>query len=313
MHIGRSVVNIIITLASTGALLSLGALFSGYHLLLDVISHFRVQYIVLLLPVFFIAILAKKIIPTIIITLALAAHGYIVASSLLPTPTRSDPDYLELTVLNSNLLMSNANYQAQLDIIEEKKPDIIAFEEYTHLWHEVLVSSLQDYPYQITHPSYGAFGIALYSKHPITNGGVDYFTISAYPVINVDVQLADNNVRIIAVHPPPPSTALMHEIRNKTMHRIASESSTQDNAVIVMGDFNSTPWTSHFSDMTSDGGLSNTRAGHGFHPTWPSGFFPLLIPIDHILVNSYVGIQHFESIFLEGSDHRNILSRLRIY
>jgi len=97
------------------------------------------------------------------------------------------------------------------------------------------------------------------------------------------------------------------------MQRIALESEVHEGAMLVMGDLNTTPWTAHFSEMLETGQLRDTRAGHGFHPTWPASVFALHIPIDYILVNEKIGVDHFESIKLDGSDHRNVLSRLRVY
>jgi len=313
MRLVRVLLNCILVPATLGGIVSLGSLFSQYHHLFDLISHFRVQYIVLLLPAFLLAIVTKKIVPVLIISFALAVHGYVVTMSMLPKSPRNSTGYAELIVLNSNLLVGNSNYQAQLDIIAAKKPDLIAFQEYTPEWHSVLSRKLSSYPHSITVPAYGSFGIAIYSKHPIIDGAAEVFSTVSFPAINADIQINEFNVRVMAVHPPPPAQKDMYLNRNQYMQKIALESRAQNGAVLVVGDFNATPWTSHFTGMLTTGGLRDARAGFGFHPTWPAQVFALSIPIDHILVNAKMDVLHFETIHLEGSDHRNILGHLRVY
>jgi len=302
-----------------GAVLSLGALFSKYHLVFDLVSHFRVQYVVLLIPAFFIAIFAKRSISLLIICVALAVHGYAVTLSFLaegaPADLIDNPEFSELTVLNSNLLLVNADYEAQLANIKLVNPDIIAFQEYTDAWHNVLSNRLADYPHQAVLPRNGAFGIALYSRFPLVDGGPEVVSSAMPPMINAIVDLGDRQLSVMAVHPPPPVSTAAYDIRNEQLQLIAKRSAVHTDALVVMGDFNTTPWTVHFSDMLTAGKLRNTRAGHGLHPTWPTGNMRrhMLIPIDHILVNERVVVLEFDSKKVDGSDHRTVWSLLRVF
>ncbi len=313
MRLCRAVLSKLTALATLGALISLGSFFSKYHVLFDLVSHFRVQYIVLLLPVFLVAIVTKKTLPVLIISLALAVHGYAVTMSVLPISPENNTEYVELKVLSSNLLYDNTNHQAQLDIVASENPDLIAFQEYSQQWHNVLSKALSSYPHRISETASGSFGIAIYSKHPIKDGAVEAFSDNLFPAISADIQINEISIRVVAVHPPPPVNKDLYVTRNQYMERIALESNAQNGAVLVMGDFNATPWTSHFTDMLTTGRLRNASAGFGFQPTWPTEVFPLGIPIDHILVNEKINVDHFEVIHLEGSDHGNVLGLLRVY
>lgn len=307
----------VVTAATFGAVLSIGAVFSSYHILFDLISHFRVQYIVLLIPAFLLAMYARKSHSLLIISLALAIHGYTVTMSMLPVSAdvSDTTDFVELKVFNSNLLLVNTDYQNQLQYIATIDPDIIAFEEYTHDWDNLLSTALKDYPHRALQPKQDAFGIALYSKFPIVSGGVERFSQNTTDVVNVSIDLGDRLVQVIALHPPPPNSGATYSMRNELFKIIAEKTATHYEPLIVMGDFNSTPWTAHFTNMETTGKLRNARAGHGFHPTWPNSKLkmPLLIPIDHILVNPKIGVAHFESKHVIGSDHRSIWARLRVY
>ena len=53
--------------------------------------------------------------------------------------------------------------------------------------------------------------------------------------------------------------------------------------VLVLGDLNASPWSSHFRRFLRDSGLRDSAQGRGVQPTWPAGMPWLWIPIDHCL------------------------------
>ena len=307
----------IVNSATFGAVLSLAALLSQHHLIFDLISHFRVQYIVLLIPAFFVAIAIKRTKSLLVICLALAIHSYAVTMSVLPTPVSSafsgDAKGVDIKVLSSNLLLENTNYDAQLRLIETVEPDVISFQEYTYAWHEVLTKRLADYPYHMAKPTNGSFGIALFSKHPIVSGGVSLLMPNSTYIADVTIEVGEKKIRVIGVHPPPPSSKRMYTMRNDLLLSLAQLSANHDGALIMAGDFNATPWTSHFSNLLYDGKLRHARAGVGIRASWPANTIPFGIPIDHILVNKHLSVKSFSAAKINGSDHRAIWSQLTAF
>lgn len=317
MAFSKKLVHHLVNIAAAGSALSLLAIFSKYYLVFDLISHFRIQYIVLLIPAFFLAIYARRTKPLLLICLTLAIHTYSVTMSVLPESMSIDvaenSDFIDIKVLNSNLLLVNTNYEAQLESIARVEPDIIAFQEYTQEWHDVLSARLSNYPHIVATTRQDSFGIALYSKYPIISGGIETIVEHSTPVANVEIDLGDKLVRVMAVHPPPPVSFRKYSMRNQLMQAIAEIAANQQNAVIVMGDFNATPWTSHFTDMLADGKLRHTRGGHGLYPSWPANPIPFGIPIDHVLVDSHIKVLHFSTESVKGTDHLNVWSQLNVY
>lgn len=309
----RTVMGRVIELAAVCGLLSLGALFSKHHMLFDLLSHYRVQYIVLLLPCFVMGMFFRKSKSVLIISLVLAIHGYVVTMTMLPVSAKPTPDYAELRVLNANLLLSNHEYQAQINQIIATDPDIIVFQEYTSVWHEALQTNLTLHPYRVTQPQEGVFGIALYSKFPISSGGINEPLPQLQNVADVVINIGNQTIRVMGVHPPPPISNQLYTDRNLLFQYVASAVKDNDEPLLVMGDFNATPWTAHFSDMLSVGQLRNASAGHGLNPTWPANFAPLWIPIDHVLVNDHIGVADFQSAKVNGSDHRHVWADIRVY
>jgi endonuclease/exonuclease/phosphatase (EEP) superfamily protein YafD len=73
---------------------------------------------------------------------------------------------------------------------------------------------------------------------------------------------------------------------------------------VVVGDFNVTPWSSHFRDVLEVPGVRDCAAGRGHLTTWPSGLPALLrIRIDQCLAAGAVGVVDVRVGESVGSDH----------
>ena len=82
--------------------------------------------------------------------------------------------------------------------------------------------------------------------------------------------------------------------------------------LVVLGDFNTTPWSYHFRELIINGQLLDGRRGLGILPTWPAKFFPLQIPIDHILLNDGARVVNMQTSTGLSSDHRTIWADLQL-
>jgi endonuclease/exonuclease/phosphatase (EEP) superfamily protein YafD len=84
-------------------------------------------------------------------------------------------------------------------------------------------------------------------------------------------------------------------------------------AVIVGGDYNSTPDMRQFRDPRTDGYRDAVeQLGAGFAPTFPSNrWHPPLITIDHILTHN-AAASSIRTIQVPGSDHRTPLATIEI-
>ena len=78
--------------------------------------------------------------------------------------------------------------------------------------------------------------------------------------------------------------------------------------VIVMGDFNLTPWSPHFLDFESTSGLRRAKQGVGLTPTWYArgASFPMGLVIDHMFVSGVLQIDEYHVGEDIGSDHRSV-------
>jgi endonuclease/exonuclease/phosphatase (EEP) superfamily protein YafD len=99
-------------------------------------------------------------VPLLAVTLGPAALSY------LP----KDPDPIagaSLKLLSCNLLAGSPAHEHALAYIREAQPDVICFQEYSPVAHELLSRELAtDYPHIITGPREDSFGQAVYLKQP---------------------------------------------------------------------------------------------------------------------------------------------------
>ncbi len=112
--------------------------------------------------------------------------------------------------------------------------------------------------------------------------------------------------RIVITHPLIPVSSSWTEARNKLLD-IAGDTATDADNFILMGDFNTTPWSATFRE------LPGKRAGDPrFSATWPT-FFPAMgISIDHILASEDLELVEFKVLESVGSDHYPLMARFRL-
>ena len=294
------------------SVISLGGVLSAYHQVFDLLAHFRIQYIVLIFGVICLAVRLKRYWIALALVCCLSIHLFDVGRSQFPTPSSTDADGPMIRVMSSNLLASNTQHEAHIRYIRDIDPDIIVFQEYTLAWADALTSSLGEYKHKVSVPLDNHSGIALFSKLPLDRSNRMLLAKVHRPTVDGEVSIASSTLRIIGTHPPPPITQYLYRERNSQLEQLAKVTNTQAAPLVLLGDLNTTPWSEHFRDLMKNGNLHDGRRGFGILPTWPSGFLPLQIPIDHVIVNDGVEVVRMGSSDNLSSDHRIIWADLRI-
>ena len=81
----------------------------------------------------------------------------------------------------------------------------------------------------------------------------------------------------------PPDSAATAEARDSLFAELATLVAAETTPVIVIGDFNATPWSSAFRTFEGDTGLVNSQRGYGLSATWPTSLPITLVPLDHMM------------------------------
>lgn len=298
---------LVVLCASTAAVISVFALFSDYGYVFDLTTSFRIQYVIVLIPLLLLSLYRKQHLSTLVLFTALLFHAHAIAHFKAPailTPQSSSEDILRL--LSVNLQASNTNFGAMIDHIHTVNPDVLLVLEMTPLWHSKLKKSLPAFPFYFGRPLAGAFGIGVFSKLPFKDPKLIGFENEEISSIVLQLQSDDKQLTFIGTHPIPPMTANWFQRRNRHFVRLATYIVSEQGDVIVAGDFNITPWSGHYTRLLHNSRLRDSRSGFGIQPTWPTFFLPALIPIDHILVSENLKVLARHVSRNIGSDHRSV-------
>ena len=273
----------------------------------DLFSHFRVQYSVILFLVVAGLLFGRQWIAAgVFAALALVNAATVVplyVGATLPSNSAS-PSYRAMLV---NVHTQNDQYGAVKQAIHKYDPDLLLLLEINTDWLTALKGLQKSYPYVVTRPREDNFGISLFSKFPFKQSEVLTIGTIDVPSIRTDVDLGDKSFTALGTHPVPPLDAEYSRFRNDhlaDMHPIVQNSSSP---VLVLGDLNVTPWSSHFHELLETTGLRDCSKGRGVQPTWPT-FFPIfLIPIDHCLHSTGITILDMQRGPAVGSDHYPVI------
>ncbi|MCJ7726089.1 MAG: endonuclease/exonuclease/phosphatase family protein, partial [Acidimicrobiia bacterium] len=123
----------------------------------------------------------------------------------------------------------------------------------------------------------------------------------------VEVTLGGDRIVVLVLHPPSPTSGERAARRNGILSAAGDWVAGIDAPVVVVGDFNTTPWSPAFRSLQVRGGLADTARGGGFQPSWPSGWGPAMIPIDHALHTGGVVVVERRTGPSFGSAHRPLM------
>lgn len=234
------------------------------------------------------------------------------------TPHSAD-EHVDVRVLSSNVRLGRADVQAFVELARTSA-DVITLSELTPDWvRQFYATGIRtDFPYSMLVPAPGAGGFGIWSRFPLDvvtplKGGSMIAARMQVPGVRVDPVVA-------SVHIINPS-AYYGRAFDKWRSGIAAAKVRMEGladaagpgAVIVAGDFNSTPDMREFRDLLSDGFRDAVeQTGAGFAPTFPSYFgLPPLLTIDHVLTRN-AAVSSLRTIDVLGSDHRALLATVAV-
>jgi len=232
------------------------------------------------------------------------------ASAHEPTarPCSDDP----LRVVTANAWFANSDHAALIAWLSRSDADIIALQEITPQWALALEPLARTYPYRKVIPREDPYGIALLSRWPIDDVQPVDFSGDGLPSLVANVDVHGRKLRVIVLHTRWPVTPELQVARDRGLQQAAALALTQPDATILLGDLNLTPYAPAFARLVSESGLQDALAGETWRPTWQAGFWPLALPIDHVLVPRRSCVTGHEIGADVGSDHRPLQVTLRL-
>jgi endonuclease/exonuclease/phosphatase (EEP) superfamily protein YafD len=283
---------------------------------LELLSHFRVQYLVLqclaLGGLYVLRPLSWRL-GTTLVLIGLVPNLWLVGPYWLPVWGKTGADRVKL--LHMNVYAYNQDYARMAAVIRKYDPDIVDIMEYTE---EVTVGleatgALDAYPHRWT----GRAHLGLYSKRPLSRTQLN-FVVPEYTANNAQLHtqmMIDNEpVTLIIAHPHWP---VQHNLERQKQHFDAwiRDRPTYGKNLVIVGDLNTAPWSRNFRRLIRHTDLRDSQLGFGIQPSWPTyipplglltpspWYRPFGIPIDHVLVSPRIRVLKREVGPFMGSDH----------
>lgn len=298
-------------LTAAVAAYAFGSAVSGlgdFHWAAELLTHFRVQAAVVggLLALASLALrawTASAVAGGIAVLHLLPLLPYLVSAGRPPSTDRPS-----LRLLEMNVHTANRRYQAVVDVVAEKQPDLLALMEVDRSWLDSLSSLYARYPYHIAQPRSDNFGIALFSRFPIDDLRLRRLGGDGLSMVEGHFSLGSRSITLAAAHPVPPAGPGYSALRNRQLEELAAIlRDAGSDEVILLGDLNTSPWSPFYQRLERETGLRNGARGLGIFPTWPVDLAPLRIPIDHCLLSSGLRVLSLETGPEIGSDHLPLL------
>lgn len=286
--------------AGAGSIIGIfGGLWWGF----DLLANFRLQYLIVL------AVAAA----------ALFAGGKRVGSALLagialynaalivplygndPAPAANEA---RLEIVSAN--MQARTSRQMVNWLVATDPDLVFLFESSRQTEDLLREA--DLGYVVTsgiEPE-NSYGLSILSR-----GSVDFEMLPSArdggDAVRLETRLGEQTVVVYAIHPPSPSNPTRSEARDKLLTRIGLAAADEVLPVVVVGDFNATPWSHGFRQLVEPGDLHNSQEGFGYGATWHADVWPLLgVPLDHLVHTRDLTVVDREVGPSVGPDHRPI-------
>lgn len=239
-----------------------------------------------------------------------------------------------LTILSYNVRLFNAYEENPSPenvseifskVIASQQPDIICVQEY-YANNEVYFSG---YPYQFIHfRGKNKLGHAIFSKYPLLNKGSFDFKSSNNNALYADVVKDNDTIRIYNLHLQslgiiPSISSLQDGDKERFRKRTSTAFIKQQEQVelilehkqvslfpvILCGDFNNSPFSYVYRELSENLNDAFVEKGNGIGTTYLFDSFPMRI--DYIMASEKLEIVKFENIKNTFSDHYPVTATVK--
>jgi len=235
-----------------------------------------------------------------------------------------------LKVVSANLWYRNDAYAAAIAYLESSDADVIGLIEVTPQWLTALQPLYEKYPYRIdcmqgTPPC----EMLLMSKHPFQRSYAGRIEGRSPTIVWGEIAFQGRSITVAATHLAWPLRAAVDGARiiaggalqpalagayplvqSEQAANLAQYLKGLGPDLVLMGDFNSVPWSHTQAALRAAIGLQNAGP---MVPTWPSWQpFWIRLPIDQIMTRGALVRVTFHSGLYTGSDHLPVEAEIAV-
>ena len=284
---------------------------------LDNLINLQIQWSLLALILIFINFIYIKRLTWISTLLYSSLIGTNLAPLYLPAEKVSvDNEKLSLVIAQLNLHYYNPNIKQLLPLLGSDEFDLLVIQEVSDNERDNIKKLAQYYPYSFgVNPTPAiSSGIAILSRWPI----IEKIGYKGGHILEVIIQLPKSlaPLQLYALHPSSPRSEELWQYRNQTLTSVATKiAHSPFHNIVVVGDFNSSPWSSTFRNFKAISQLKNSAQGFGYIPSWSLSANPTLstltsVYIDHNLISKHLKVINKHAQAINGSDHKLLMTQL---
>lgn len=219
----------------------------------------------------------------------------------------------DVSVMVSNVLMTNRQSDQLLDMIQKKRPDIFFAVETDDWWADELARLQPDYPHVVELPLDNTYGLVLYSRLELVEPEIRFLIEDDTPSIHTKARLlsgTDFHLHLLHPKPPYPTESLRTTERDAEILRVGREIGQHDLPTVVAGDLNDVAWSHTTRLFQRISGMLDPRIGRGRYSTFHAQLPWMRWPLDHVFHSHHFKLVSLERLPTIGSDHFPIFARL---
>lgn len=212
----------------------------------------------------------------------------------------------QCSILVFNVYQFNDKYDKFLEVVNRVNPDIIFLIETNTLWAQGLSPLKESYPFSFGDVRENTYGLMLFSKIQLLEGGINYFVKPDIPSAEILISINSSMIRILGIHPRPPIPGESYSSKSKDKELVQAANylnkQEEDDHQILIGDLNDVAWSRASRLFKRSTGMQDPRAGRGFYSTFPT-YSLIKMPIDHFFCTPKIKMVDFRVLENIGSDH----------
>jgi endonuclease/exonuclease/phosphatase (EEP) superfamily protein YafD len=272
----------------------------------DLLSSFHPQYAVVMAGCGLVFVFLRRRAAAVWLLAGALLNGALVLPQLVGGGLRPDAGGPQLSVMSFNVGVSNPMREEMARAVAGRDPDLLFVLESSFEWEDALERWGPPMAAVAIVPRDRVAGITVLADPRIGARSVPVPFADPGEAAAVEVSLGDRRIVVLGLHPPSPTGPARAERRDRILVDAGDWVAGLDMPVLVVGDLNTTPWSGAFRDLRRHGRLADTSRGVGLQPTWPAGWGPLMIPIDHALHTGGLVAVSRETGPALGSAHRSL-------
>ncbi|APU66790.1 endonuclease/exonuclease/phosphatase family protein [Christiangramia flava] len=211
-----------------------------------------------------------------------------------------------ISIIVSNVLTTNKRSDKLIQLVHDRKPDLLLTLESDERWEKELEVLEDEYRYTVKIPLDNLYGMHFYSKLQLEDIKVRYLVQEDIPSIHGYVILRNGEkVKIHCLHPMPPSPTESETSTNRDAEllMLGRDIDCEKEPALVLGDLNDVAWSRTTRLFQKLSGLMDPRIGRGFFNTFHADYALFRWPLDHVFHTKDFTLIEIARERNIGSDH----------